>query len=442
MAGKTKMLSKLRDAFKIPDLRNKLLFTIGLLAVYRLGSHIPCPGISTAALMSFFERSRGTILGLYDIFAGGGLSQGAIFGLGIMPYISASIIFQLLGAAVPALQKLQREGEEGKRKIMQYSRYLTVLVAIVEGIGVAIFFESLTGINGAPVVLNPGIQFKIVTMLTLVAGTICVMWLGELITENGIGNGTSLIIMIGIVARFPTEFISTLRMVAAGGLSVMACIVFFVIVVVMTAGVVLVTQTQRRIPVQYAQRVIGHKVYGGRSTHIPLNVNAAGVIPIIFAQSILMFPGTAARLFSGSYISQMIAEYFTPGQWLYNLLYGLLIIFFAYFYTAVVINPVDMAENMKRYGGFIPGLRPGPQTASYIDKVLSRITLPGAIFFALIAIIPAILVDKLRVPWYFGGTSLIIVVGVVLDTMRAIEAQMLMRHYEGFIKKGKLRSRR
>ncbi|MFA5033357.1 MAG: preprotein translocase subunit SecY [bacterium] len=436
------MLSKIRDAFKIPDLRNKLLFTLGILAVYRLGSHIPCPGIGTAALMSFFDKARGTILGLYDIFSGGGLSQGAIFGLGIMPYISASIIFQLLGAAIPALQKLQREGEEGKRKLMQYSRYLTVLVAFINGLGVSIFFSSLTGADGSPVVLNPGIAFQIITTLTLVAGTICVMWLGELITEKGIGNGTSLIIMIGIVARFPIEIVSTGRMVAAGALSIVACVAFFAVIVLMTAGVVLVTQAQRRIPVQYAQRVIGRKVYGGKSTHIPLNVNAAGVIPIIFAQSILMVPGTITRFFSNSPLAQGFAEAFTPGMWAYNLIYAILIIFFAYFYTAVVINPVDMAENMKKYGGFIPGLRPGAQTAAYIDKVMSRITLPGALFFALIAIIPMYIMNSLRVPWYFGGTSLIIVVGVVLDTMRAVEAQMLMRHYEGFIKKGHLRGRR
>ncbi len=436
------MFQKIRDAFKIPDLRNKILFTLGIFVVYRIGSHIPCPGVSSTALLSFFERAGGTILGLYDIFVGGNLSRGTIFGLGIMPYISASIIFQLLGAAIPGLQKLQREGEEGRRKINQYSRYLTVGIGIVQAVGIAIFLESLTGARGEPVVPNPGLAFRLITILTLVTGTITIMWLGELITTNGIGNGISLIIMIGIVARFPTDGLNTFRMLRTGALGIPAIGFFAIAMVLIIAGVVLITQAQRRIPVQYAQRVIGRKIYGGRSTHIPLNVNAAGVIPIIFAQSILMFPGTIARFFSGSLIAESLSEFFTPGQWLYTIIYATLIVFFAYFYTSVVINPTDMAENMKRYGGFIPGIRPGAPTASYIDKVLSRITLPGALFFAIIAIIPIYLMSGLRIPFYFGGTSLIIVVGVVLDTVRQIEAQLIMRHYEGFIKKGKIRGRR
>ncbi|MDI6840068.1 MAG: preprotein translocase subunit SecY [bacterium] len=436
------MFQKIRDAFKIPDLRNKILFTLAMFAVYRIGSHIPCPGVNSQAVVSFFERAAGTILGLYDIFVGGNLSHGTIFGLGIMPYISASIIFQLLGAALPGLQKLQREGEEGRRKINQYSRYLTVGIGAIQGIGVAMFLEGLQGSAGEPVVLNPGFSFRLFTMLTLTTGTICIMWIGELITERGIGNGISLIIMAGIIARAPTDILNTYRMVSTGALSIPAVMFLIVIMVGITAAVVLITQANRKIPVQYAQRVIGRKIYGGRSTHIPLNVNAAGVIPIIFAQSILMFPGTITRFFSGSLVAQNIAEFFREGHLLYTIFYAGLIVFFAYFYTSVVINPTDMAENMKRYGGFIPGIRPGAPTAGYIDKVISRITLPGALFFAAIAIIPIYLMHWLHVPFYFGGTSLLIVVGVALDTARAIEAQLIMRHYEGFIRKGKIRGRR
>lgn len=436
------MLQKLRDAFKIPDLRNKILFTMGIFLVYRLGSHIPCPGINSSALLSFFDQARGTILGLYDLFVGGNLSRGTIFGLGIMPYISASIIFQLLGAALPGLQKLQREGEEGRRKINQYSRYLTVGIGAIQALGVAIFLESLRGTAGESVVMFPGFGFRLLTILTLTVGTICIMWLGELITERGIGNGISLIIMIGIVARFPSQGLSTLRMMMTGALGIPVVAFLAIIMVLVTAAVVLITQGQRRIPVQYAQRVIGRRIYGGRSTHIPLNVNTAGVIPIIFAQSILMFPGTIARFFSGSLFVQEFATFFTPGRFFYNLLYAALIVFFAYFYTSVVINPTDLAENMKRYGGFIPGIRPGAPTAAYVDKVLTRITLPGSLFFAFVAILPMVLMNRFRVPFYFGGTSLIIVVGVALDTVRQIEAQLIMRHYEGFMKKGRIRGRR
>ncbi|MCK4352903.1 preprotein translocase subunit SecY [candidate division WOR-3 bacterium] len=436
------MFQKIRDAFKIPDLRNKILFTLAIFAVYRFGSHIICPGINSQALMEFFDRARGTILGLYDVFVGGNLSRGTIFGLGIMPYISSSIIFQLLGAALPGLQKLQREGEEGRRKINQYSRYLTVGIGAIQALGVAIFLESLTGSAGQPIVSAPGLGFRLLTILTLTAGTICIMWLGELITERGIGNGISLIIMIGIIARLPTDGLNTLRMLSTGAIGIPALVFLLAVMVGITVGVVLITQAQRKIPVQYAQRVIGRRIYGGRSTHIPLNVNAAGVIPIIFAQSILMFPGTIARFFSSSLVAQGVAEVFKPGNWMYTTIYAGLIVFFAYFYTSVVLNPTDMAENMKRYGGFIPGIRPGLPTANYIDKVISRITLPGALFFAFIAILPIYLINKLHAPFYFGGTSSIIVVGVALDTVRAIESQLIMRHYEGFIKKGRIRGRR
>jgi preprotein translocase subunit SecY len=436
------MFTKIREAFIIPDLRKKILFTLGIFIVYRIGSHIPCPGISVDALMSFFREAQGTILGLYDLFVGGNLSRGTIFGLGIMPYISASIIFQLLGAAIPTLQKLQREGEEGRRKINQYSRYLTVGIGAIQAIGIAIFLEASRGANGEPVVLHPGIRFKLITVLTLVTGTITIMWLGELITQHGIGNGISLIIMIGIIARLPSSVITTIQMFTAGALSIPAILFFLLCVILITAGVVAITQAQRKIPVQYAQRVIGRKVYGGRSTHIPLTVNAAGVIPIIFAQAVLMFPSSITRFFSGSMFAQRVAEFFKPGEPFYTVIYAGLIVIFAYFYTSIVINPIDMAENMKRYGGFIPGIRPGTSTANYIDKVMSRITLPGALAFAAVAIIPIFLVKELRIPILFGGTSTIIIVGVALDTIRQIESHLVMRHYEGFIRKGKIRGRR
>lgn len=436
------MFEKIKACFKIPDLRNKLLFTIAILAIYRLGNHIPCPGINAKALIGFFETARNTMFGLFDIFVGGGLSRGTIFALGIMPYISASIIFQLLGAAMPAIQRIQREGEEGRRKITQYTRYLTVGICIIQGLGVAIFMESMRGIAGEAVIPHPGFAFRLLAILTLTTGTIFVMWLGELITEKGIGNGISLIIMIGIVATFPTSGLNTIRMLRTGALTIVEFLFFIVVMIGVMAAIVFVTQAQRRIPVQYAQRVIGRKIYGGRSTHIPLNVNTAGVIPIIFAQSMLMFPATITTFLPTSQIATEIGMFFKPGHWLYNIIYAMLIVFFAYFYTSVVINPTDLADNMKKYGGFIPGIRPGTSTAGYIDKVLSRITLPGALFFAAVAIFPIYVINKLNVPFFFGGTSIIITVGVVLDTVRQIESQLIMRHYEGFIKKGRIRGRR
>lgn len=436
------MFEKIKACFKIPDLRNKLLFTIAILAIYRLGNHIPCPGINAKALIGFFETARNTMFGLFDIFVGGGLSRGTIFALGIMPYISASIIFQLLGAAMPAIQRIQREGEEGRRKITQYTRYLTVGICIIQGLGVAIFMESMRGIAGEAVIPHPGFAFRLLAILTLTTGTIFIMWLGELITEKGIGNGISLIIMIGIVATFPTSGLNTIRMLRTGALTIVEFLFFIAVMIGVMAAIVFVTQAQRRIPVQYAQRVIGRKIYGGRSTHIPLNVNTAGVIPIIFAQSMLMFPATITTFLPTSQIATEIGMFFKPGHWLYNIIYAMLIVFFAYFYTSVVINPTDLADNMKKYGGFIPGIRPGTSTAGYIDKVLSRITLPGALFFAAVAIFPIYVINKLNVPFFFGGTSIIITVGVVLDTVRQIESQLIMRHYEGFIKKGRIRGRR
>jgi len=435
------MIQALQNIWKIPDLRKKILFTLAMFAVYRLGGHIPSPGINTQALAQYFLSMRGSILGLYDIFAGGNLSRATIFALGIMPYISASIILQLLGATISYYQKLIKEGEEGRRKITQHTRYLTVLIAIIQSVGISIFLENLRA-GGIAVVPNPGFIFRIITVITMTAGTIFVMWMGELITEKGIGNGISLIITIGILARFPNQTISFGRQIMVGAVSWIFVFNFTAFAVLIVAAVVLVTQAERRIPVQYAKRIVGRRVYGGQATHLPLNVNAAGVIPIIFAQSALMFLPTFAQFFQKSGWAQYTLSLFRTGGWFYNFMYVSLIVIFAYVYTAIVINPQELADNMKKYGGFIPGIRPGRETANYIDKVVSRITLPGSLFFAFIAVLPTILINKYHLPFYFGGTSLLIVVGVVLETVQQLESQLLMRHYEGFVKRGRIRGRR
>ncbi len=433
-------ISNFLNVFKIEELRKKILFTLFIIVVYRIGAHVPVPGIDFRVLGQFFAQNKGTLLGFYDYFSGGALRRATIFALGIMPYISASIILQLLGAVWPYLQRLQQEGEEGRRKINQYTRYATVFLAAFEGYGISMFLETLD-INGARVVVHPGFGFRLLTMLTLTGGTMFIMWLGEKITEKGIGNGISIIIMVGIIARMPGDTMNAIRLLLSGTLNPVIFVVLLAAMVLIVAGVVYITQAQRRIPVQYAKRVVGRKVYGGQSTYIPLNLNSAGVIPIIFAQSVIMFPTTLIRFFTkGS--TGSLQGIFNPGDPLYTFVYMLLIIFFAYFYTAIVINPQDLANNMKKYGGFIPGIRPGEKTRKYIDKVLTRITLPGAIFFAIIAILPIYLIKWARVPFYFGGTSLIIVVGVILDTFAQMESYLTMRHYDGFLKSGKLKGRR
>ncbi|MBI4720897.1 MAG: preprotein translocase subunit SecY [Chitinivibrionia bacterium] len=436
------MITKLQEIFSIPELQKRVMFTIGLLFVYRIGAHITTPGVDTTVLAGFFEGARGTILGLYDMFAGGNLERATIFALGIMPYISASIILQLFQAVIPYFEKLAKEGEEGRKKITQYTRYGTVVLAAVQSIGIAYFLESLSGSGGEPAVMNPGMGFRILTVLTLTSGTIFVMWLGEQITERGIGNGNSLIITIGIIARYPMDMLNTWRALALGQMSPFKLAVIVAVMIVVIAAVIFITQGQRRIPVQYAKRVVGRKIYGGQASHIPLGVNIAGVIPIIFAQSLIMFPSTIAAFVKNVDFMQRISLILSPGHIVYQLLYATIIIFFTYFYTAIVLNPVDVAENMKKSGGFIPGIRPGKKTAEFIDRVLTRITLPGAIFLAFIAILPDILLYRVNVPFYFGGTGLLIVVGVMLDTLRQIESHLLMRHYDGFVKHGRLRGRR
>ena len=433
------MWEKIQNIFNIPELRRRILFTLGLLVVYRIGGHLPTAGIDTMALGEFFRAQKGSLFGMYDLFVGGNLSRATIFALGIMPYISASIIMQLLGSVIPFLEKLQKEGEQGRKKINQYTRYATVVLALFNSYGIATFLESLAP-NGMAVVPHPGLAFRLLTMLTMTSGTIFVMWLGEQITERGIGNGISLIIFVGCLDSIPGYIIQTIVQVRGGGLGFLPLVIVVALMVFVTASVVLMTQGNRKIPVQYAKRVVGRKIYGGQSTYIPLSFNTAGVIPIIFAQSVLAFPMTIGTFVKGEW-AQNMANAFAPGALVYELLFAGMIIFFAYFYTAIVINPVDMAGNMKKYGGFIPGIRPGEKTAEYIDRVLTRITLPGAIFYAIIAILPTMLMKWFHVPFYFGGTTLLIIVGVALDTLQQIESHLLMRHYEGFVKKGKITGR-
>ncbi len=435
------MLSSLQSVFRIPELKRRLLWTLLLLCVYRFGGHVPTPGVDGAALQAFFRSQGNTLFGLYDLFVGGNFGKATIFALGIMPYISASIVFQLFGAVIPFFERLQKEGEEGRKRIQQYTRYATVVLAVIQSIGIAVFLESMNG-QVPGVVPEPGMSFRMLTVLTMTTGTIFVMWLGEMITERGIGNGISLIIFIGIVAQFPTDLINTVRQIMQGALNPFLAAIFAALMIAVTAFVIFVSQAQRRIPVQYAKRIVGRKMYGGQTTHIPLRVITAGVIPIIFAQSIVIFPATIASFFPNSLALQdFVNNWFAPGAPLYTLLYVGLIIFFTYFYTAIVLNPVDLAENMKKYGGFVPGIQPGKHTADYIDRILLRITLPGAVFLAIIAILPDLLIRYGNLPFYFGGTSLLIIVGVALDTLQQIESHLLMRHYDGFLKKGRLQGR-
>ncbi len=430
--------SSYQSMFRIPELKRRLLFTALILLIYRLGGHIPTPGINRAALASFFEAQSGSLMGLYDMFSGGNLSNATIFALGIMPYISASIILQLMQAVVPYFEKLAKEGEAGRKKITQYTRLGTVGLALVQSFSMAAGLEQMSG----GIVAHPGMAFKLLTALTLTAGTVFVMWLGEQISERGIGNGISLIIFIGIVARYPTDILNTGQQLASGDMHILKALLIGVFMLFVIGGIIAITQAQRKIPVQYAKKIVGRRVYGGANTHIPLKVNTAGVIPIIFAQSIIMFPGTLTAIFPDSGFFNTLGMLFRPPNPVYVIIYSALIILFAYFYTAVILNPVDLADNMKKNSGFIPGVRPGKKTAEYIDRVLTRVTLPGAVFLALIAILPDLMISLLNVPFYFGGTGLLIVVGVALDTLQQIESHLVMRHYDGFMSKGRLRARR
>jgi len=433
------MIEGFSNASRIPELRRRLLFTAMILAIYRVGVAVPTPGIDGQALASFFDAARSTLFGWINLFSGGALERFSVFALGIMPYISVAIILDLLKVASPYLDELYKEGEAGRRKITQYTRYGTVGLAIVQGLMIAISLEKIQAPGGGSVVYNPGWSFRIVTVLTLTAGTMFIMWMGEQITERGIGNGISLIIMAGIVARLPSALGTTVQFVREGEMSLFVLLLVLVMAFGVTAGIVYVETAQRRIPVQYAKRVVGRRIYGGQTSHLPLKINTSGVIPPIFASSILVFPATLATFVPAL---KDYSALLTPGGWFYDVIYVVLIIFFTYFYTAVTFNPVDVADNLKKYGGFIPGIRPGRHTAEYIDRVLSRITLGGAIYVSAVCVLPTILIQQFNVPFYFGGTALLIVVGVALDTIAQMETHLLTRNYEGFMRRGRIKSRK
>ena len=432
------MIGGFQNITKIPELRKRILFTLFMFAVYRVGCHIPTPGIDGAALSAFFSDKQGSLFGLFDMFSGGALSNMSVMALGIMPYISSSIILQLLTVVIPHLEKLKKEGEQGRKKITQYTRYGTVILSIVQGFGIAVGLENMSSPGGAMIVPVGGWGFRLLTVITLTAGTAFLMWLGEQVTERGIGNGISLIIFAGIVARLPLAVGNTFRLMGTGEVTPFFMVLVVALMVVVVGVIVFVERGQRRIPVKYAKRVVGRRMYGGQDTHLPLKVNTAGVIPPIFASSIIMFPATIANFLPVKEIPslQFIVNFLNPGHIVYNLIYVMFIFFFCYFYTAVQFNPVDVADNMKRYGGFIPGIRPGKNTAEYIDRVLTRLTLSGAIYVSAVCVLPQIMIYQLNVPFYFGGTALLIVVGVAMDTTNQIESHMLTRHYEGFMKKG------
>jgi preprotein translocase subunit SecY len=461
------MLESLRNIFAVTELRNRVLFTLGLLAVYRVGNHIPTPGVNTDALAMLAEQAKNTMFGLYDLFSGGNLSRVTIFALGIMPYISASIILQLLTVVWPYLEKLSKEGELGRRKITQYTRYGTIFLAVVQALSIAIFLERQTNIaGGLPLVYSGGWGFRLMTVLTLTTGTAFIMWLGEQITERGVGNGMSLIIFAGIVSGLPRAVITTFDQLRTGQMGLIRLVLLLVMMVVVVGAIIFMERGQRRVTVQYAKRLVGRRTYPGSSTHIPLKVNTGGVIPVIFASSILAFPATVAGMFPTGTWARAVIDQLGWGMPLYNLLYVTGIIFFAYFYTAIIFNPDDVAENMRKYGGFIPGIRPGKRTAEYIDTILTRITLAGALYLAAVAILPEFLItgfkvapipfigewldamlpqfvtQGMNVTFYFGGTSLLIIVGVAMDTVQQVESQLIMRHYDGFMKKTRIRGRR
>ena len=443
------MLEKIKNIIKIPELRTRILFTLGILIVVRLGAHIPIPGIDGEALGSAIQNFQNTLFGLYDLFAGGAFQKATLFALGIMPYISASIIIQLMGAVLPYFQRLQKEGEEGRKKITQITRYGTVLISTMQAYGVAIFLESMTAsVQGGvlQVVPNPGLLFKFTAIVSLVTGTILMMWMGERITERGIGNGISLIIMVGILSSFPNVVLGEVTYIQQGIRGFLSEVILVGVMFVIVGFVVLLTQGTRKIPVQYAKRVVGRKIYGGQSTHIPMKVNTAGVMPIIFAQSVMFIPTTVATFFSASEFMQNVMRWFSFDHPFYWCVFGIMIIFFTYFYTAIAFDPVQVSSTMKQQGGFIPGVRPGKKTAEFIDNILTRVTLPGSIFLAFIAIFPYIIMNAMDVGYdlasFFGGTSLLIIVGVALDTLQQIESHLMMRHYDGFLSKGRIRGRR
>ena len=440
------MIDKIQSVFIIPELRQKITFTLLLLIVVRVGAHIPIPGVDGQALTNAFGSLENSLFGLFNTFVGGAFAQASLFSLGIMPYISSSIIIQLMGSVIPYFQRLQKEGEAGRKKITQITRYGTVLLASMQSYGVvAVFLPSLNS-NGNTVVFNPGVLFIFTGIVSMVTGTLLLMWLGERITESGIGNGISLIIMVGIISAFPNVVISEIALVREGVREPLSELILIGIMFAIICFVVLLTQGTRNIPVQYAKRVVGRKVYGGQNTHIPMKVNTAGVMPIIFAQSIMFIPSTISTFLGDSKFGETLMNWFSFEHYFYWIFFGLMIIFFTYFYTAIAFDPIQVSSTMKQQGGFIPGVRPGKKTAEYIDNILTRVTLPGSIMLAGVAIFPFILMKGMKINYnlasFFGGTSLLIIVGVALDTLQQIESHLLMRHYDGFLGKGKIRGRR
>ncbi len=435
-------LTGAQNIAKLPELKKKLLWTFALLAVYRVGIYIPVPGVDRLALFDFFEQAKNTLFGLFDMFSGGGLRNISILALGIMPYISASIIIQLLTVVSPDLKRLSKEeGAEGRKKITQYTRYGTVLITLIQGFGIAIGLEQMHSPTGAPVVMLAGWSFRLMTMLTLTTGTVFLMWLGEQMTEKGVGNGISLIIFAGIVAGLPTALSNTFRLVSTGEMSIFVLLFLAVLMVGVLGVIVFCERGQRRVPIQYAKRMMGRRMMGGQSSHLPLRLNTAGVIPPIFASSLLMFPATLANFSSVEWLQQ-ISSAFHPGAILYNVFFIALIVFFCYFYTAIIFDPKGIADNLRKQGGFIPGIRPGQKTKDYIDKVLTRITLWGSIYISVVCVLPMFMIQHFNVPFYFGGTSLLIVVGVAMDFMGKIESYLISRQYEGLMGKTRVKGRR
>ena len=440
------MIDTLRNVFKIDELRKRVLFTLAILAIERVGTHIVTPGVDVAVLSAAWKEVSGTLLNLYDLFTGGAFQKAAIFGLGIMPYISASIILQLLGAVVPYFQRLQKEGEEGRRKITQYTRYGTLFISGMQAMGVAIFLENLPGPGGAPVVPMPGMGFKLTTMISMATGTMVIMWLGEQITDRGIGNGISLIIFIGIIARLPQSVAQEWQSMQIGNTSLITELMVLGVGFLIILFVVWLTQATRKIPVQYAKRVVGRKVYGGVNTHFPVKLNASGVMPIIFAQAIMFIPQTVVTFLPESGFGDFVQGLFAFDSFFYWFFYFIMIVFFTYFYTAITLNPVEVADNLKKNGGFIPGVRPGKKTAEFLDNILTKLTLPGSILLGLVAIVPYFLTELFDVSYnyasFYGGTGLLIIVGVALDTLQQIESHLYMRHYDGFLKGSRIKGRR
>ncbi|MBU2807106.1 preprotein translocase subunit SecY [Acidithiobacillus ferrooxidans F221] len=443
MAGLRSIGGAAQGAGKINELRNRILFLLGALLVFRVGAHIPVPGIDPAAMATFFNQQRGTILGMFNMFSGGALSRLTVFALGIMPYISASIIFQLAGSVFPKLEELKKEGEAGRRKITEYTRYATVILALMQGLGIAIAIEKMHA-GSVPVVISPGPLFLFTTTISLACGTVFLMWIGEQITERGIGNGISMIIFAGIVAGLPDAIGTTFELMKTGQFQPLFVVALFVLALAVTGFVVFMESAQRRIPIQYAKRQVGRKVYGGQSTHMPLKVNMSGVIPPIFASSIILLPATLSGWFANVPGMEWLARFgqaLSPGSALYVVVFTTAIVFFAFFYTAMVFNPRETADNLKKSGAFVPGIRPGEHTAKYMDRILTRLTLWGAIYLTLVCLLPEFLIVQYNVPFYFGGTSLLIVVVVMMDLMGQIQSHLLTHQYEGLIRKNPLGGR-